>query len=131
MANYECRARSSYFRVTDEKKLRELVKKVGAELWAEMINGEEHFAFGQYGPITEYPDENEPDGLHDITSELQKIIPDDEVIVIQEIGHEKLAYIQAWSVIITKQTIEVIDLPRITLERAKELSGKKYIQLTY
>lgn len=134
MANYYCAARSSYFRVTDEDKLRDLIEKVDdAELWEQEIDGQKHFAFGAYAGITEYYDEEEDDLMHDITPDLQELIPDDEVIIIQESGYEKLRYVHAWSVIITKEKIKVLDLTSLSMGEAKKLLGNpdKKIQTTY
>lgn len=130
MADYICRARSSYFRTTDREKLQELVDKVGAELWTCTVDEVEHCAFGNYNGITEYWDDESNETI-DITPLLQQLIPDDETIVLQEVGHEKLRYVSAWAVIITKHNIEVLDFETKVLERALEISGKEHIQLTY
>lgn len=126
MADYMCYSRTSYFRVTDEVKLREIVSKVGASLWER----DGSFAFGQYGCITAYFDE-EQDEYIEIFEELQEILQPGEIAVLYEVGHEKLRYVAGIAVIVTKDNIKVIDLENEVTEHIKKDLLKKVPRMWY
>jgi hypothetical protein len=110
MANYEFASRTNYFKVTDVEKLKEFVGKIGAELW----DGEDGtYAFGEYNlHLDEYYDE-ESDEYISAEKELQKLLSPGEVVVITEVGNEKLRYLRAIATIITSKTIKVLNFEDI------------------
>lgn len=125
MANYVCVSRTNYFKVTDPDKLRDLVAKLDdAALW-EREDGS--FAFGSYNSLIYCCDEelNEVN----IVSELQAILPDDEAIIITEVGNAKLRYLVGWCTIITKDAQYDINVQEIAKDKARELlkvTAKKF-----
>jgi len=123
MANYISFVRTNYFAVNDECKFREIISSCFAEDKITIFETDGEFGFGCYGGIygisrDENDDCTEPDadGFH---AALQGIIPEDEAIIITEIGYEKLRYFVASSIIITKTEIRSIDLRDKALEIAR------------
>lgn len=129
MSNYESCTRTNYFTVSNEEKLKDIVEHIKWE------NGELDFlnkengkwAFGGCGSICglgSSDDEWEP---NDVYEALQKIIVPGDAIIITEIGHEKLGYLNAYSVIITCDEIEVEELrTRAILKACEMLNNPKY-----
>jgi hypothetical protein len=105
LANYECCSKTNYFKVTDLKKLRQIVSGIeGAELWTE----NDRFAFGTYDDILVYYDENDEEC--DTVEAIQSILPYGEVAIFMEIGNEKLRYINAQCIVATKEKALELDL---------------------
>lgn len=128
MANYDCASRTSYFKTTDEERLRVLVKdKIGAELFT---RDDGTFAFGAYEEITSYWDE-ESGCDNDIFEELQKIIPDDEAVVIFQSGHENLRYVDGYVFIVTKTNLDFMSIIGYASERVKEITGREPPRMSY
>ena len=133
MANYNGFTRTNYFRVTDEERLRELVSACvcdedGLELFERTdSDGGKWFGFGAYGSISglQVPDDD-PDECSDydfdlFVSKLQKILPDDDAIIITEVGYEKLRYLTGYSVIIAKTETRCVELREESIKAAQEL----------
>lgn len=109
-------SRTNYFRVTDPTRLRVIVGRIyDAELWE--TNG--MFAFGGYGCITEYFDE-ELDDFVNIEGELQKILPEGEVVIITEVVADKLRHISGFTLIITKDKVTHVNLEEEAIYRARK-----------
>jgi len=135
MANYNAFTRSNYFRVTDEKRMKELVDSCACgedELHLfvrDESEGSKTFGFGCYGSISglEVPSEDsdeEPEVEYDFfITELQKILYDGDAIIITEIGYEKLRYLIGYSIIITKTESRCVDLDNEALGIAKKMLG--------
>ena len=132
MANYYATSRTNYFKVTDEEKYNELFKNlVGDEGevydFTKTKNGVTLHAFGSYSSI-DYRVPNDEDDFDDCNynfdqflTELQKILPSDEAFIYMEAGNEKLRYIEGFSVVVTKDNIESIDIRNEALKVAKRL----------
>lgn len=116
MANYYQSYRSNYFKVKDIEKLKEIVDGIGAELWNSHSN-EEYYAFGDLdssGGYEMYYDDD--DNEKDTCEEIQKILDDDQICIINSIGHEKLRYLDAGTSMITNNTIKYKNLFEETYE---------------
>ena len=147
MANYYGMTRTNYFHVNNPEALRELIKKVvgdenDIELWEDKDKfGKPIFAFGGYASIegihpidnknndADQDDEDDDNYNYDepdydlFVSELQKLIVDGEAIIITEVGAEKLRYLTAYSVVITKNDAQNVDLERQAIKKAGEMLG--------
>lgn len=134
MANYYGNTRTNYFRVIDEDKFNEIMADVvisedQLEIWHEERNGEKYFAFGGYGCL--YYEKELEDGsvLDDIDSfyeQLQTVIHPEDAIILTEVGNEKLRYLIAVSVVITKDMVDFIDLNSESVLLARQLLKNNY-----
>jgi len=135
MANYYCHCRTNYFKVTDVEALKALVEKIPeAELWEK--NGA--FGFGGNGDISQYYppdilDENgdyvgETDPL-DVVSEIQKLLPDGEVFIAYEVGHERLRYVTGSATVATNKEVKYLDLQSLANELATKMSGNPELDI--
>lgn len=55
--------------------------------------------------------------------ELQKILPDDEVFVYQEIGHEKHRYLVGYGLVVSKTDVKSLSIDDWCTETAREMVG--------
>lgn len=127
MANYDCMTRTNYFRVTDEKWYKELFERLenpeGDKVYdfSKEENGTTWHGFGTYGEITYYdPNSKEMTDMDTFFEEMTKILPDDDALILTEIGHEKLRYLSAYSTVVTHKGVEWLSLS----DTSKELAGK-------
>lgn len=176
MANYQCKAKTNYFSVTNEEEYRKLTERLRTnsdeiDFFAE--NGKH--CFGAYdsiyyrmlpsehlneddGPfydkdmnkiewedIDDYDiiyisdkssecdvvifDNDEYDDLDEFISALQKILPDGEVFVYQEIGYEKLRYFVSFAIIATNKEAKTINFKNSIVNTARELSGNPNLDI--
>ena len=125
MANYEETSRTNYFRVTNEERYQELFNHLVSE---DKIydftkidkNGIAWHAFGSFGYIRYKTDEDDCWMDRDtFFNELQKILPDDEAFIFMSAGHEKLAYVNGFSVIITNKDIQYVDIIGDAIKKAR------------
>lgn len=142
MSNYNYAIRTNYFRVTDEERY----KKIFSQLFC--VDGEEIFdftkeeggqiyhSFGTYGfpgynienckeKYPELCDDCDCQCFDDFLSDLQQILPEDEVFIYTDVGHEKLLYLNAYSFIVTKNDISLIDLEGSVIAKVREMLGKE------
>lgn len=133
MANYYGTVRTNLFRVTDEDKYNEIFGRLSAEdtihdLTKVDENGNIFHGFGSYSIIDYIVEEDEEDtsgGIDGFITELQKILPDDEVFVYEEVGNEKLCYLVGLVVVATKDTVKINELAYVAKNLAKEMVGKE------
>lgn len=142
MSNYYGITKTNYFHVNDPEEFKKLMRRVVSDdgdidLWeAKDKDGNPIFAFGGYSSISGvYPIKNNNDDSEDedydeadydlFTSELQKMIVDGEAIIITEIGHEKLRYLTAYAVVITKDDCQYVNLERRAAVKAKDMLGNQ------
>lgn len=119
MANYYCNVKTNYFKVTDVDKLKELVKNVNAELFEDKADkGYYGFGIQNSSSIDTFYDENDEEV--DLVEEIQKILPDNEIFIMHEIGNEKLRYLCSYITIATNKTNETLSLPSIVEKRIKD-----------
>lgn len=132
MANYIGFTRSNYFRVTDPDALKKIIKAIMVdgekmELWELTENGTTYYGFGAYGSISglryasgndNHGDEFEADAVYEA---LGKVVAPDDAIIITEIGYEKLRYLTAYAVIITRTEVEFVELRSDALDTAQRM----------
>jgi hypothetical protein len=131
MANYMATIRTNYFSVTDEAKLREILSRCYAEDEIQVFeagDGSGELGFGCYGSISGYPenaDEDDPDdvSVDALYEALRQIVSEDDAIIITETGYEKLRYLCAHSIIITRREIRVVDLQYEAAKAAGSILG--------
>jgi hypothetical protein len=127
MANYHSFQRTNYVRVTDEVKFKELMGKVGAELWEQTNRaGEKVFAWGEYDSdvYSYYNDDTDEDV--EVLPELQALLPEGELLIIKGVGHEKLRGLNGFVILVTKDKIESFNLDGETKRRANEMGIKDF-----
>ena len=134
MATYTCTIRTNYFRVTDEDQYQKLAKSLWGEERIQLFtkkldDGTILHGFGSYCNIEYLPadantdeDDDELCDIEEFYKELQKILPDNEVFVLEEVGNEKLRYVGAYATIVTNKEIRHIGFNRQIETLAKELS---------
>lgn len=134
MSNYYSVVRTNYFRVTDEEELRKVIGKIQnqnseIELWElQTRDGGKAFAFGGDGSIDYYDegdDDVEPYDVDMVYNKLQEILNPDDAIIITEVGREALRYLTAYSIVITKNDIQNIDLEQESADVARALLHNK------
>lgn len=135
MANYIGFTRTNYFSVTDADKLRDIVNRI---VWGEgelnfLAEENGRWSFGAYGnirglrpaePVLSDEDGEEEDSEWDadeIYAALQEIIAPGDAAIITEIGYENLRYLVGDAVIITRDSIEAVNLQRASLDAARTL----------
>lgn len=136
MANYYATIRTNYFSVKDEDAFREMMQSVIAEDEVHILekpqpDGSKKFGFGCYGNIhgIPEPDENDLDGGMDrFLDALQNLVCEDDVIIMTEVGNEKLRYVIGCSTVITSKEIQGVSIPDKALHLARELLGNKNYQ---
>jgi len=132
MADYTAAFRTSYFHVTDEQALRDLASTVGVELLQDQTDPT-LFALGDYSSVGELVTENpdtEGDQYISVIDEVQKLLPDGEVAVFMEAGHEKLRYVSGYCWVLTNKELRFHDTTLWAREQAT-LLGKENIKLAY
>lgn len=131
MANYCGYIRTNYFRVNDEKRFRQIIADCSAQDDIDIFekDGESNlFGFGLYGCIYGLRPEGQEDSELDedidlFFQALQEVLADGEAILFTEVGYEKLRYLIAYTVIVTKTAIETVDLRSEAFKKAGELLG--------
>ena len=106
--------------ITDEDSL---------ELWERTENGMTYYAFGAYSSICGLRHEAEDadnDGEFEVEAvyeALSKVVAPDDAIIITEIGYEKLRYLTAYVVVITREKTELVELREASIDVACILLG--------
>lgn len=132
MANYICTSRTSYFRVKDEEEFRKVVRYILAEvdIWEQVgEDGIKRFALGGYENMTifECTSDDDPEfykkfgSITETVDALQLCVPEDEVIFIFEVGHEKLRYVCGFVTMVTASDIQYMNLHQWAIEQCERL----------
>ena len=137
MADYYGITRTNYFSVKDPHQFKKIIENAHCtgfdskiEIWERKDGNKTLYGFGCYGSIEglleNWEDNNDADydGDYDFSlfeSELSKIVSDDDAIVITEIGHEKLRYFTACSVVITSKGTELVNLDSCSVAAASKM----------
>ena len=66
---------------------------------------------------------NWPEDDTGFVSGLQECLAEDDSIIVLEVGHEKLRYLIGAATIITRSSIETIDLTSLAISKAAEMLG--------
>lgn len=147
MANYYGYTRTNHFSVTDPEKLKDIVDRIrwseGDSPFFSEENGK--YCFGAYDTIIglsikkdraaqavdaedDAYDEDEERDVDKVYDALQEIVAADDAIIITEVGYEKLRYLTAYSIIITKNDIASVDLGETAVQRAADILGNPNYQ---
>ncbi len=130
MADFECCIRTNYFRVKDEKKLRDILSTIEAngeiKFWDAVFEEQKCFCFGCNGDI--WGSDSDTCNFEDDLAEIGKILPDKEALVLIKVGHEKLRYLCGIAYIVTNQNVESIDLEGLAIDKAKEMLNDRHFQ---
>ena len=135
MANYYGYTRTNHFSVTNPDKLREIVRRIRWDEGELSFMSEEggRFCFGAYTTICglrkcpddaesesgdDDDDEYDADGVYDA---LREIVAPDDAIIITEVGYEKLRYLTGYAVIITRNSIDCVDLRDAAITKARAM----------
>lgn len=71
--------------------------------------------------ISEYPHDYLTVDMNTFYEELQKILPESEAFILQEVGNEKLRYLVGAVTIVTKDEIKCLSIDEIAREEAKKM----------
>ena len=134
MANYISFTRSNYFRVTDPEAFKRIINRVitdedSLELWERTENGTTYYGFGTYSSIcglrheAEDADNGDEFEVEAVYEALSKVVAPDDTIIITEIGYEKLRYLTAYAVVITREKTELVELREPSIDVACSLLG--------
>lgn len=134
MANYISFTRSNYFRVTDPEAFKKIINRVitaedSLELWERIENGTTYYGFGAYSSIcglrheAEDADNDDEFEVEAVYEALSKVVAPDDAIIITEIGYEKLRYLTAYAVVITREKTELVELREASIDVACSLLG--------
>lgn len=136
MANYYGAFRTNYFQVSNEEKLKDIVSRMsaGEDSVDLFTNHAPYYGFGGYGLLCgvfqKCENGKEDESAYDIEAdfdlmvkELQAILPNNEAIIIMNVGHEKLRYVTGHTVIITHSDCSYIDMACAAKAKAKEMVG--------
>ncbi|MBN1511988.1 MAG: hypothetical protein JXB13_08225 [Phycisphaerae bacterium] len=133
--NYECTARSNYFRVKDEAAFRQWAESRGLDVLANdnnvLVAGgppERLFAIhpvDEHGwPTFGYDEQADQEYEFDLFVELARHLHVEDVAVLMEVGHEGLRYVAAYAVAVNAQgETEQASLEEI-YERADKLAAR-------
>lgn len=130
MANYVSCTTTNYFQVTSEQELRELVSRISCndeiEIDTSKENGKTYYSLCAYGSFIGLDDQENIDELY---KAFQRILPDGEVLVLFEIGHEKLRYVNGSTTIITNETYQHKSLHDIATTLARNITDNPTYEL--
>ena len=136
MASYTCAVRTNYFHVKDEEAFRAFAEKLccnegDIEVWEDKDkSGKTVFGFGCLstfcGIHSDSADAENPDEAYDrFVEEIQKLIAEDDAVIIFEIGREKLNYLNGLAMVITTKEQKYLDISDYAVDQAREMLGNK------
>lgn len=124
MADYISCTKTNYFQVTSEPELQDLVSQIDCtdeiEISTATEKGKTYYSLCAYGSFLGLEDEED---LEELYKEFQRILPDGEVMAIFEIGHEKLRYVDGYTVVITNETYQFQSLQDIAKTMARNITN--------
>ena len=126
MSDYSTIYNTNTFRVTDEEKYNELVKKLiyTEKSTSENSNGIYHQLSGYDGICYDLTEEGDCEGdEYSFMNELCKILPKDEAAIYTEIGHTGTD-VNAYSLVATCNGVTYIGLDEVAKETAKKEINK-------
>lgn len=138
MSTYIGTVRTNYFHVKNEEAFQNIMEKTYAEfdeihLYSKTDDtGKRIFAFGSYGSILGFEDEEDSDKNHKkydldgFLSALQECVAEDDAVILYEVGYEKLSYVVGEAVVITSNQVEHINLENLAVEKAVKMLGNPY-----
>ena len=139
MGNYYAKTRTNYFSVTDVEQFKKIMSSCNGSdaietFYEKQSDGSIKYGFYCEGSIkglperedetgnTEYFDDDDVDYNYDALCEaLQQILPDNDAIIITEVGSEKMRYLTGICAVITRDEIQYLDLSRTAVKLAAEM----------
>lgn len=136
MANYTCAVRTNYFHVKDEEAFRKFAEKLycnegDIEVWEDKDKaGKTVFGFGCCssfcGIHSDSANAENPDAAYDcFVDEIQKLVAEDDAVIIFEIGREKLNYLNGLATVITTKEQKYLDISDFAVDQARKMLGNK------
>ena len=124
MANYEATVRTNYFSVKDPIALKELIDSVDAEdtvslFTHELPDGSMQYGFGCYGSL--FGIQGNIDTFYEA---LQKLVCENDAILIFEVGYEKLRYVVGCCTVITSTDMQCVDIRQQAVALAAKLLNR-------
>lgn len=133
MANYMCVNRTNYFKVTDTDAFKAFLAKVETDtgetplVWEKEIDGKLHYAFGIYASIIGLPDKTGKADYDRFIDGLQEYVAEDDAVILFHTGHEKLRYVTGCATVITKNSVDILNIQDIAVRTAqKKLGNPEY-----
>lgn len=141
MATYQAMTRTNYFKTADEERLRNIVSRMVCGDRVAVFENNGRFGFGAYNSIQgvspednqaaeevdaaveEDYEEEKPCDYDLMIHQLQEILPDGEVMLIFEVGHENLRSFTGDATILTNKKAEYINLQNAATEMARSILG--------
>lgn len=131
MANYYGKTRTNYFKVTDAEALCELSNivcgdedDVHLEIQKDE-NGTKCYMLWCEGVILGIPDADDDEyydyDYDEFIHRLQKLLPDDEAVIITEVGNEKMRYLVGQIAVVTNKDVQWRNLNSLGKEIAREM----------
>ena len=68
----------------------------------------------------------EDDCMLEFYQELQKILPDQEAMILMEVGNEKLRYVVGLATIVTNKEIRFVNMADVALKTVKSMIGEDF-----
>ena len=130
MANYVGCVRTNYFRVKDMDAFKDIVSRIASEDKVSLFVNEENPELVGFGSLSSimgiYPEKYDEDEdidfcTDELAAELQKVVAEDDAIIMTEVGNEKLRYVSGGAYIITSREIQYLDLKSIATHTAREM----------
>lgn len=136
MADYTCTIRSNYFHVKDPDAFRAFMGRVYGttdfiSFWQERdLSGQPVFGFGTHGAIgglrnakADEDDDADESAYDEFISGLQEHVAEDDAVILLEVGHEKLRYINGSATIITSSDRDYLSISTLAKYRAATMLG--------
>ena len=128
MANYYSFTRTNYFKTNDIEGLKNLISRCfcgedKVDLFEKEKEGEILYAFGAYDSIEGVEDDIGDYSYDLFLAELQRLLPDGEVVILTEVGHMKLAEVYGRVDVITNTEIKSESLCNIGAKIARSILG--------
>ena len=129
MANYCSKCRTNYFSITEKEKFVEIINNLSGDgeiAFYEHDTDKGKFMFYCDGILDGYmidPDDDDSSSTEQMITELQRILPDGEAIILTESGSEKMKFISCVATIITNTDVQYINLTEAAIEKASEMLG--------
>ena len=126
MANYMCVNRTNYFKVTDAEAFKAFLAKVETDtdesllVWEKEIDGKLHYAFGIYASIIGVTDKTGEADYDRFIVGLQEYIAEDDAVILFHAGHEKLRCVTGCATVITKNSVDILNIQDIAIRTAQE-----------
>ena len=131
MANYCGCTRTNYFRVTDEEKFNKIMNNCyGYEgnihiCFETDEKNVKRFMFYCESSIEGFENEDGDADFDGFCNALQSVLPENEAIIITEIGREKMRYLTGYVIVITRDEIRCKNLNGIGKELARDMLKNK------